>query len=100
MKTLARLRRCTGFDWDEGNVPKIWEKHQVSTTECEQVFFNLPLLAGLDEKHSLTEKRYYLLGQTDTRRRLFIVATIRGNLLRVISGRDIGRKERKVYEAE
>ncbi len=97
---MARLRRCTGFEWDEGNVPKIWDKHQVSTTECEQVFFNLPLFAGLDKKHSRAEKRYYLLGQTDTGRRLFIVATVRGDLLRVISARTMSRKERKAYEAE
>ena len=49
MAVLDRLLRCTGFDWDEGNAPKIWEEHEVSPMECEQVFFNLPLVAGQDE---------------------------------------------------
>jgi uncharacterized DUF497 family protein len=92
------LLRCTGFDWDEANAPKIWKKHGVSPLECEQVFFNLPLVAGDDERHSQDEPRYYLLGQPDAGRRLFLVATVRDDLVRVISARDMSRKERKVYE--
>ena len=93
------LLRCTGFEWDEANAPKIWEKHQVLPTECEQVFFNLPLVAGHDEKHSRAEARYYVLGQSDAGRRLFVVVTVREGRLRVISPRDMSRKERKGYGA-
>jgi len=97
VEVTDELLRCTGFDWDEANAPKIWNKHRVSPTECEQVFFSLPLVAGHDEKHSSAEKRYYVLGQSDAGRRLFVVVTLRGSLLRVISARDMSRKERKVY---
>jgi hypothetical protein len=93
------LLRCTGFDWDDSNAPKIWKKHQVSPMECEQVFFNLPLVAGHDEKHSHDERRFYVLGQSDGGRQLFVVVTIREALLRVISARDMSRKERKAYES-
>ena len=99
MAVTDRLLRCTGFDWDEANAPKIWEKHDVSPMECEQVFFNLPLVAGHDEKHSGTETRYFVLGQSDAGRRLFVVVTVREDRLRVISARDMSRKERKVYES-
>jgi uncharacterized DUF497 family protein len=89
----------TGFQWDEANLLKNWEKHRVTAVECEQVFFNQPVLAVPDEKHSAAEARFYILGQTDTGRKLFVVFTTRGNLIRVISARDMNRKERQIYEA-
>jgi len=92
------LRKCTGFEWDEGNLLKNWEKHRVSAAECEQVFFNRPLVTLPDRAHSHVESRFYALGQTDANRYLFIVFTVRNDLIRVISARDMSRKERKVFE--
>lgn len=89
--------RFVGFDWDEGNKQKNWEKHQVEYTECEQVFFNKPLLISEDIKHSTQEQRYYALGQTNINRTLFIVFTVRDNKIRVISARDQSKKERTTY---
>jgi uncharacterized DUF497 family protein len=88
----------TGFDWDEGNLVKNWERHRVSASECEQVFFNRPLVAGADKEHSEVENRFYALGVTDSGRRLFVVFTGRGDRIRVISARDMNRRERKVYD--
>ncbi|HEY6073548.1 MAG TPA: BrnT family toxin [Anaerolineales bacterium] len=99
MKLEDLIARCTGFDWDEGNLSKIWERHRVSGAECEQLFFNHPLVAARDEKHSGEEERYYALGHTDAGRLLFVVFTIRKGLVRPISARDMNRKERKVYES-
>ena len=93
------LTGCTGFDWDEGNLLKNWERHGVSASECEQVFFNLPLIVEPDTSHSGSEARFFALGVTDSGRRLFVVFTIRRILVRVISARDMNRKERKEYEA-
>ncbi len=95
MKQL--LQQCEGFEWDEGNAEKNWILHRVSRTECEQAFFNEPLVVADDEKHSHDEKRYYLLGQTDLGRLLFIVFTLRKNLIWVISARDMDKKEREIY---
>ncbi|MCP3933040.1 MAG: BrnT family toxin, partial [Bacteroidetes bacterium] len=53
------LRQCEGFDWDEGNVNKNWLKHKVSPAECEQIFFNRPLVIQDDIKHSEVENRFY-----------------------------------------
>ena len=97
MAVNSIITGCSGFEWDEGNLLKNWEKHGVSAPECEQVFFNKPLITGSDEKHSQQENRYFALGQTDTERFLFVVFTIRETLIRVISARDMNRKERKVY---
>jgi uncharacterized DUF497 family protein len=65
--------------------------------ECEQVFFNRPLMEGPDFHHSLHEQRYYVLGRTDGGRRVFIVFTIREQLIRVISARDMSKRERRQY---
>jgi uncharacterized DUF497 family protein len=87
-----------GFEWDEGNLLKNWERHRVSASECEQVFFNRPLVAGVDTEHSGEEDRFYALGITDSGRRLFVVFTVRGKKIHVISARDMSRRERKVYD--
>ena len=93
------LLECTGFEWDEGNKDKNWIKHKVTSSECEQIFFNQPLIVNLDEKHSNTEIRFYALGHTDLSRKLFIVFTVRNKKIRIISARDMSKKERKIYEA-
>lgn len=98
MDVYQRLAGCEGFEWDEGNISKNWEKHKVLASECEQIFFNKPLIAAQDDKHSKGEPRYFVLGHTDAGRHLFIVFTVRKNLIRVISARDMNRKERRLYE--
>jgi uncharacterized DUF497 family protein len=99
MNDIDLFLECTGFDWDEGNVEKNWISHKVTAAECEQIFFNLPLVVADDVKHSQKENRFYALGQTDAGRLLFLVFTIRRKLIRVISAREMKRKERKVYQS-
>jgi len=97
---LNILSKCVGFEWDEHNSAKNWIKHNVSPLEREQIFFNIPLVVADDTKHSLIEKRYYVLGHTDEKRGLFIVFAVRNKKIRVISARDMNLKERKVYESD
>jgi uncharacterized protein len=87
-----------GFDWDEGNVNKNSESHRASPHEAEQVLFNRPLVVADDVKQSGTERRYFVLGQTDDNRPLFVAFRLRGDLIRVISARDMSRRERKAYQ--
>ena len=87
-----------GSKWDEGNSNKNFIRHQVWNWECEQVFFNQPLLVLDDPGHSAVEKRWAAFGQTDSGRLLVIIFTKRSNLLRVISARDVNHKERSYYE--
>ena len=90
----------TGFDWDAGNARKSVEKHHVSQFEAEQIFFNQPLLVVADDKHSQEETRYHALGITDDSRFLHVSFTLRikNTLIRVISARDMHRKEKAIYE--
>ena len=94
------LSQCEGFEWDDGNINKNWLKHKVSPAECEQLFFNRPLVIQDDLKHSENENRFYALGRTDSKRTLFIAFTVRSKRIRVISARDMSRKEREVYNNE
>jgi uncharacterized protein len=97
MDLYAALAQATGFDRDEANQNKNWYKHRVSVAECEQVFFNDNLWAKPDETHSADELHFHALGQTDVGRLIFIVFTLRGTRIRVISARDVHRKEREAY---
>lgn len=97
---MIDLRKIIGFDWDEGNARKSQDKHGFTQGEVEQLFFNEPLLFLVDEKHSEAEARYHTYGKTDDERKLHIAFTLRddGILIRVISARDMHRKERVTYE--
>jgi len=93
-----QLGGVVGFQWDEGNADKNLIAHNVENWECEQVFFNEPLLVLDDRRHSTAEKRWAAFGRTDAGRLLAVVFTTRGKLVRVISARDMNRKERLFYE--
>ena len=99
---MIDLERIVGFDWDGGNRRKSEEKHGVSQAEAEQVFLNEPLLVVEDERHSEKEQRLHALGKSDAGRLLHVTFTLRNDrrLIRVISARDMHRKERARYEQE
>ena len=92
--------RIKGFEWDAGNARKNADKHDVSQSEAESVFFNQPLLVLADRRHSQHEPRFHALGVTDSERRLHVTFTLRADdtLIRIISARDMHRKERRFYE--
>ena len=91
------FEQFSGFQWDRGNIDKNLIKHNVENWECEQIFFNRPLLVLEDPKHSAFEKQWAAFGKTDTERFLVVIFTTRKNLIRVISARDMNKRERKFY---
>ncbi len=86
------------FEWDTGNTNKNYEKHLVTNQEAEEVFINQPLIVFADVRHSMTERRFQALGKTNNNRPLFLSFTIRNNKVRVISIRNMNKKEKKEYE--
>ncbi len=98
VKPSKILESCSGFEWDEGNITKNWDKHNVSIVECEQIFFNKQLIVKRDKKHSNFENRYYVLGRTNMDCLLFAVFTVRENKIRIISARDMTDSEIERYE--
>jgi uncharacterized protein len=97
MDIYKNLEKIGGFEWDEGNIAKNIDKHGISNFETEEVFFGQNLVL-FDEKHSQREERFYLLGQTDNQEVLFVVFTVRNDLVRVISSRIANQKERAIYK--
>ena len=93
---MFEFSKLDGFDWDKGNLNKNRLKHNVSSKECEEIFYNKRLVINYDKTHSRIERRFQALGVTDNRRLLFIAFTIRNNKIRVISARDPNKKERSV----
>lgn len=88
-----------GFDRDAGNARKN-DKHGVTQAEAEEVFLHRPLVLAPDIAHrSFAETRFHALGVTGSRRRLHLTFTLRGHgtLIRVISVRDMHRKEKAIY---
>jgi uncharacterized protein len=97
MAAVDPLEDCTGFEWDEANTHKNWERHQVTPEEAEDIFFREPLVVRSDVRHSRSEKRYYALGRTSGGRRLFVAFTVRRKLIRVISARNMNRNETEAW---
>jgi uncharacterized protein len=97
---MIDLDQIAGFDWDDGNSRKSADKHEVSQAEAESIFFNDPLIVVEDARHSETEQRLHALGKTAQNRLLHISFTVRqnGTMIRVISARDMHRKEWQIYE--
>jgi uncharacterized protein len=91
------ISRCTGFQWDSGNSAKIWERHRVSPEECEQTFMNQFYAMPNGEHTTAEETRFKIFGETQAGRYLSVIFTIRGDLIRVISARDMNRRERRMY---
>lgn len=94
---MKKVRTVFEFEWDKGNIDKN-KKHNVENQECEQAFFDENKVVYKDVLHSDTEERFVLIGKTESKRYLYIIFTYRRRKVRVISARDINKKEVKLYE--
>lgn len=87
------------FEWDKGNIDKN-KKHNVGDKETEEAFFDGNKVMFKDVFHSKIEDRFVLLGKTSNHRLFYIIYTKRGKKVRIISARDINKKEVQLYEKE
>lgn len=94
---MIRDKSVVEFEWDKGNIGKN-QKHNVTDKESEEIFFDESRLIYKDVFHSKDEDRYIILGKTKEGRLLYTVFTIRGEKARIISSRDINKKEVQLYE--
>jgi uncharacterized protein len=94
---MLPFEKAKGFDWDAGNLLKVWDSHKVRPSECEEVFGNAPFGGTPTTKHETAEDRHIVYGNTNEGRLLTVVYTMRGDLIRVISPRPMSQKERKEY---
>jgi len=91
------IKESVEFQWDKGNINKNL-KHNVADKEAEEIFGSGRKVVSKDEKHSLKEERYMLWGKTNVGRKLTVFFTLRKNKVRIISARDMSRKEDIAYE--
>ena len=89
---MINLSEIIGFDWDSGNSRKSVKKHDVSQSEAEQLFFNVPLLLLSDSKHSQEEARYHALGKTDAARQRSIrqYSAARNGIAAIVGSHGLG----------
>src|SRR4030043_2109146 len=97
MPRVLNKLRLIKFDWNKHNKHKNWDKHKVDFREVEEIFLNRPIKTLYDIKHSQKEDRFIAFGRRNKNRKLLVVFTIRKNKIRIISARDMSRKERKTY---
>ena len=95
---MRAMEHIIGFEWDAHNSGKNLIKHRVTDEECEEVFFDDRKRILDDLLHSGSEQRYILIGETKAKRLLFVVFTLRDKSIRIISARDLNKKEQHLYE--
>lgn len=89
--------KVVGFEWDDANIEHI-AQHNVLPSEAEDLFFDTNNVLDKDIEHSISEDRFIIIGKTKEERLLYQIFTKRGNKIRVISARDINKKEVQLYE--
>ncbi len=95
---MTAIRKVFEFEWDKGNIDKNLDKHGIENKEAEEVFFDENKVIHKDKLHSKHEKRFTILGKTKENRLLYVIFTKRGKRIRIISARDINKKEVNLYE--
>ena len=95
---MVVIKEPIEFQWDKGNISKNRKKHRVDENEAEEPFFDSKRKTFNDHVHSNKEERFRFIGKTKKGRLLFIAFTIRNKKVRVISARNINKKEVKLYE--
>ena len=92
------LQKALEFEWDKGNREKNLKKHNVTNKEAEEVFKSEKIIIFKDESHSQKEERYGIFGKSANNRLLSVIFTLRKDKVRIITVRNMSRKERKAYE--
>ena len=86
------------FDWDDDKAEINIVRHGISFLEAASVFDDDLSITFLDPDHSVDEERLIIIGHSNRGRLLFVSQTDRNRRPRIISAREVTRRERKVYE--
>ncbi len=86
------------FEWDPSKNDSNVEKHEVTFKEAATVFGD-PLSYTFDDPdNSDDEMRFLTFGLASTGKLLVVAHTERGAKVRIISARELTKRERKLYE--
>ena len=95
---MIDLRKIIGFEWDQGNIDKSYQKHGITTKDAEEVFLDKGIQIKRDFKHHEAEERFIAIGKNLKSKILFVIFTMRYSKIRIISARTANKKERRMYE--
>ncbi len=85
--------RISAFEWDDGNMLHLGLGHGIEPEEAEEVFAEAPLYRKTKRGH------YSAFGPTSGGRLLVIIFEMKGSgRVRVITGWDMDRAERRYYQ--
>lgn len=88
------------FEWDKAKAETNYKKHHVSFAEAATVFGDPLAITFNDPDHSVNENRLITFGISKFNRLLVISHTERSSRIRIISARQMTKKERYIYEEE
>ncbi|HEX9459126.1 MAG TPA: BrnT family toxin [Thermoanaerobaculia bacterium] len=88
------------FDWDAEKERRNFRKHRVTFAEAQTVFDDPVAHIEDDPDHSVGEQRELVIGYSREWRLLVVSFVERGEILRIISARQVDARERKRYEEE
>jgi uncharacterized DUF497 family protein len=83
------------FEWDETKNEKNQSKHKISFDEAKDIFDDTDSLEFDASRNG--EYRIVRIGKTASKFILFVVYTMRGLVVRLISARQARKKERELY---
>lgn len=85
--------RISEFEWDDGNTLHLALGHGIEAEEAEEVFAEAPLYRKTKRGH------YAAFGPTSAGRLLVVIFEVKGSgCVRVITGWDMDRAERRYYQ--
>jgi uncharacterized DUF497 family protein len=93
-RRLVSISVYTAFDWDENNVEHV-RRHGLEPADVEDAVLDRSRLPV--DAHNAGERRWALLGATDSGRVLFVVFTMRAGAVRVVTARDAIAGEKARY---
>ena len=90
----------TEFEWDLAKATDNVAKHGVSFDEAVTVLYDPLGITIFDPEHSHDEDRFITVGASATGRYLMVAHTERDQRIRIITARELTRREQREYEDE
>ena len=87
------------FEWDDQKAADNYAKHGVDFEAARDAFKDPFGIERVDDREDYGEVRYALVAMVETRL-LFVVYTLRGDSIRIVSARGAEPNERRQYREE
>ena len=88
------------FDWDAHKAALNESDHGVSFDEAKEVFYDPNQVIEYDLEHSSNEDRYRIIGRSRWRLLMVVYTERPGEIIRLISAREAGKRQRRIYEEQ